>query len=67
MMLSEAASAANSLANVSSAEINASQDLLKQAIGFYSANIKSYAKWFEISEVNKNEETFTSYKVVYRV
>lgn len=56
-----------SLANFSVQEINKSRELFKRALVFYSTNVKSYAKWFEISEVEKNEETFTSYKVVYRV
>lgn len=53
--------------NITVEEINQNRELFKQAIGFYSSNVKCYAKWFEISEVNKNEETYTSYKVVYRV
>ena len=53
--------------NITVQEINENRDLFKQAIAFYSSNVKSYAKWFEISEINKNEETYTSYKVVYRV
>ena len=60
-------SEAANLANVSPAEINKSPELLKHAIAFYSSNVKNYAKWFEISEISKNEDTFTSYKVVYRV
>ncbi len=40
---------------------------VKQLLISYSANVKMYAKWFDISEVDKNEETFTTYKVVYRV
>lgn len=42
-------------------------DRVKQLLISYSANVKMYAKWFDISEVDKNEETFTTYKVVYRV
>ena len=33
----------------------------------YSTNTKNYAKWFEISEIDKNRNTFTKYKLVYRV
>lgn len=59
--------AAINLENVSIDEINKNRELFKKAIAFYSANVKSYAKWFEINEINKNEDTYTSYKVVYRV
>jgi hypothetical protein len=40
---------------------------LKRIILFYSTNVKSYAKWFEIAQVNKNEENFTTYQIIYRV
>jgi len=40
---------------------------VKQMLISYSGNVKMYAKWFDISEVDKNEETFTTYKVIYRV
>jgi hypothetical protein len=40
---------------------------IKQQLISYSTNVKMYAKWFDISEVKKNEDTFTTYKVVYRV
>lgn len=48
-------------------EINSNREYLKIVLINYSTNVKSYAKWFEISEVDKNEDTYTSYKVVYRV
>ncbi|CAF0947715.1 unnamed protein product [Brachionus calyciflorus] len=48
-------------------EINSNREFLKIILVNYSSNVKSYAKWFEISDVDKNEESFTSYKVVYRL
>ena len=40
---------------------------LKKIIHDYSINVKNYAKWFEIAAVNKNEESFTTYQIIYRV
>jgi hypothetical protein len=40
---------------------------LKKLILEYSTNVKNYAKWFEIADVNKNEDSYTTYKVIYRV
>lgn len=40
---------------------------LRKQILDYSINVKNYAKWFEIADVNKNEDSFTTYKVIYRV
>ena len=40
---------------------------LKKRILEYSINVKNFAKWFEISDVKRVEETYTAYKVVYRV
>ena len=40
---------------------------LKKLLFDYSVSVKNYAKWFEITQVNKNQETFTTYKVIYRV
>lgn len=57
----------NELGNYSLDEINTNKDVFKRALIFYSANVKNYAKWFEINEINKNETSFTSYKVIYRV
>ena len=53
---------------MTSSNINDLDDLvnLRKMIISYSTNVKNFAKWFEITEVNKNEATFTSYKVVYR-
>ena len=48
-------------------EINSNREFLKIVLVNYSSNVKSYAKWFEISDIDKNEGSFTSYKVVYRV
>jgi hypothetical protein len=48
-------------------EINQKKSLLKKQLLEYSTNVKNYAKWFEISEVKKDESSFTSYKVIYRV
>ncbi len=39
---------------------------LKKRIIEYSANVKNFAKWFEIPEVKQVEEKYTVYKVVYR-
>ena len=46
--------------------MNEEKNNLKKIIMDYSTNTKNYAKWFEIAEVEKNEETYTSYKVIYR-
>ena len=48
--------------------LNEKNDLvnLRKFLIEHSINVKNYAKWFEINEVNKNESTYTSYKVVYR-
>ena len=40
---------------------------LKERILGYSLNVKSFAKWFAITEVKRVDESYTAYKVVYRV
>ena len=48
-------------------EINSNKFMLKSALVYYSSNVKAFAKWFEIGDIIKNEDTFTVYQVVYRV
>lgn len=48
-------------------EVNSDPERLKKVLVNYSSNVKSYAKWFEINEIDKNEDKFTSYRVVCRV
>ena len=45
--------------------LNEPPDLRKILIE-YSTNVKNYAKWFEITDIDKNEASYTTYKVVYR-
>lgn len=47
--------------------MNQMDNVNKKRLLEYSANVKNYAKWFEISDVKKVDEGYTSYKVVYRV
>lgn len=46
--------------------MNQMDNVNKKRLLEYSANVKNYAKWFEISDVKKVDEGYTSYKVVYR-
>ena len=48
-------------------KMNSNEIELTKLILDYSINVKNYAKWFEIADVNKNEDSFTTYKVIYRV
>ena len=43
------------------------KDTLKKLVTDYSTNVKNYAKWFEINQVFKNEDSYTKYNVIYRV
>ena len=43
------------------------KETLKKLVTSYSTNVKNYAKWFEINQVFKNEDSYTTYNVVYRV
>lgn len=47
--------------------MNQLDNVNKKRLLEYSVNVKNYAKWFEISDVKKVDEGYTSYKVVYRV
>jgi hypothetical protein len=46
---------------------NSSRIELKNLILKYSKDVKNYAKWFEISQIDKKQGSYTVYKVVYRV
>lgn len=40
---------------------------VKERILGYSVNVKNFAKWFAITDVKRIDESYTAYKVVYRV
>lgn len=40
---------------------------LKERILGYSVSVKNFAKWFAITDVKRIDESYTAYKVVYRV
>jgi hypothetical protein len=48
-------------------EINSNKFILKSALIHYSTNVKHYAKWFDVANIIKNEDTYTVYQVIYRV